>query len=241
MMSKGNVNGALKLLTENMSNGILPLNDKTLTMLKQKHPEANEPPQEVLLQGPTRPVHPIVYEDMDESLILKAAMLTKGGSGPSGLDADGWRKILTSRSFGTLSSELRKTFALFAKSLCIEEIKNAESLESFIACRLIPLDKCSGIRSIGVVEVLRRIARKAVMILLKKDVRKVAGLLQLCGGKVAGSEAAIHAMHDVFNDDDMEGILLIDAENALNTINRKVKLHNLKLICPVIATVFFLI
>ena len=28
MMSKGNVNGALKLLTENMSNGILPLNDK---------------------------------------------------------------------------------------------------------------------------------------------------------------------------------------------------------------------
>ena len=49
MMSKGNINGALKVLTENMSNGILPLNDKTLTMVKQKHPEANEPPQEVLL------------------------------------------------------------------------------------------------------------------------------------------------------------------------------------------------
>ena len=53
MMSKGNVNGALKILTENMSNEILPLNDKTLKMLKQKQPEANEPPQEVLLQGPT--------------------------------------------------------------------------------------------------------------------------------------------------------------------------------------------
>ena len=53
MMSKGNVNGALELLTENMSNGILPLNDKTLKMLKQKHSEANEPPQEVLLQGRT--------------------------------------------------------------------------------------------------------------------------------------------------------------------------------------------
>ena len=78
MMNKANVNGALKLLTENMSNGILPLNDKTLTLLKQKHPEANEPPQEVLLQGPTRPVHPVVYEDMDESLILKEAMLTNG-------------------------------------------------------------------------------------------------------------------------------------------------------------------
>ena len=50
MMSKGKVNRVLKLLTENMSNEILPLNDKTLKMLKQKHPEANEPTQEVLLQ-----------------------------------------------------------------------------------------------------------------------------------------------------------------------------------------------
>ena len=52
----------------------------------------------------------------------------------------------------------------------------------------------------------------------------------------SGSEAVIHAMHDVFNDDNTEGILLIDAENAFNSINRKVTLHNLKLICPVIAT-----
>ena len=79
IMNKGNAIGALKLLKENISNGILPLNDKTLTMLKQKHPEANETPQEVLLQRPTQPVHPIVHEDINESLILKAPMLTKGG------------------------------------------------------------------------------------------------------------------------------------------------------------------
>lgn len=35
-MSKGNVNGALKLLTTNMSNGILPLNDETLKLIQQK-------------------------------------------------------------------------------------------------------------------------------------------------------------------------------------------------------------
>ena len=46
---------------------------------------------------------------------------------------------------------------------------------------------------------LRRIAGKAVMILLKKDVLQAAGLLQLCGGQVAGSEAAIHAVHDVMS------------------------------------------
>ena len=98
-----------------MSNRILPLNDKTLKMLKQKHPKANEPPKEVLLQGPTQPFHPIAYEDMDESLILKAGMLPKGGSGPSGHNADGWRKTLTLHSFVTASSELRKTFSLFVK------------------------------------------------------------------------------------------------------------------------------
>ena len=67
LMSKGNVNGALKLLTENMSNGILSLTDKTLKMLTQKQPEANEPPPryEILLQGPIQSVQPIVCEDTD--------------------------------------------------------------------------------------------------------------------------------------------------------------------------------
>ena len=170
------------------------------------------------------------------SLILKAAMLTKRGSGPSGPDADGWRKTLTSRSFGTASSELGKTFALFVKRLCVEQIKNAESLESFIACRLISLDKRPGLRPVGVGEILRRITGKAVMILLKKNVLQAAGLLHLCGVQVAGSEAAIHVMHDVINDDNTKGILLIAAGSAFNSINRKVMLHNLKLICPVIAT-----
>ena len=173
---------------------------------------------------------------MDESLILKAEMLTKGGSGPSGIDVDGWRKILTSRSFGTASSYLCKTFALFVKRLFLKEIKNAESLESFIACRLIQLDERPGLRPIGVGEVLRRIAGKAVMILLKKDVLQAAGSLQLCGGRDAGSEVKLHVVYDIFNGDRTKGILLIDAENAFNSANRKVMLHNLKFICPVIAT-----
>ena len=42
LMSKGNVNGSLKLLTNNMSNGILPITEATLQLL-QKHPECKEP------------------------------------------------------------------------------------------------------------------------------------------------------------------------------------------------------
>ena len=87
-MNKGNVNGALKLLTNSMSNGILPLSNKKLDLLKQKHPELKESSPEALLQGPFRPIHPVVHDDFDESLVMRAAMLTKRGSGPSGLDAD---------------------------------------------------------------------------------------------------------------------------------------------------------
>ena len=42
-LSKGNVNGALKLLTENMQSRILTLNKETLVLLVQKHPEPREP------------------------------------------------------------------------------------------------------------------------------------------------------------------------------------------------------
>ena len=35
---------------------------------------------------------------------------------------------------------------------------------------------------------------------------------------------------------DTDAVFLIDAENAFNSINRKVMLHNLKFICPIIAT-----
>ena len=54
---------------------------------------------------------------------------------------------------------------------------------------------------------------------MKKEVLQAAGWLQLCGGQVAGSESVIRTMDDVFNDDKMEGILLIDAENSFNSIN----------------------
>ena len=81
---------------------------------------------------------------MNESLILKTAMLTKGRSGPSGLDADGWRKILTSRSFGTVSSKLRKTFTLFVKSLCVEEIKKCRIPGAIHCMEIDPIRQTAG-------------------------------------------------------------------------------------------------
>ena len=63
LMSKENVNGALKLLTNSISNGILPLSNKTLDLLKRKHTEPREPSSETPLQGPFRPIHPVAFDD----------------------------------------------------------------------------------------------------------------------------------------------------------------------------------
>ena len=111
LMEKGNVNGALKLLTSNISNGILPLDAKTLTLLKQKHPASSELNEEVSLRREKPSVHPAVFEDIDENMVKEAALETKGSSDPSGLDADGWKKILASKSNITINTDLRQEFA----------------------------------------------------------------------------------------------------------------------------------
>ena len=51
-----------------------------------------------------------------------------------------------------------------------------------------------------------------------------------------GCEAGVHAMHTIFQDDNTHGIIQVDANNAFNTINRRVFMHNIQIICPAIAT-----
>ena len=82
---------------------------------------------------------------MNKSIIMKASILKKGISGPSGLDADDCRRTLTC-AFGTAPVALRKTFAQLINKLCVEELESKSSMESFVACRLIPLDKKPGLR-----------------------------------------------------------------------------------------------
>ena len=104
-------------------------------------------------------------------------------------------------------------------------------LEGYTPYRLIPLDKNSGIRPIGVGEVLGRIVGKTIAGLLKEEIKEAAGPLQVYTGHSAGPEAAIHAMSQVFVEEGTDGILLIDASNALNQMNRSVALHNIQITC----------
>ena len=93
------------------------------------------------------------------------------------------------------------------------------------------MNKNPGKRLIGVGEVLRRIVGKTLAVFLKEVIREAAGPLQVCAGHSAGSEAAIHAMSQVFVEGGTDGILLIDASNAFNRMNRSDALHNIQIIC----------
>ena len=58
----------------------------------------------------------------------------------------------------------------------------------------------------------------------------------MSAGQKSGSEAAVHPMNSIFNADETDDVLLIDAINAFNTLNRAAALHNISILCPTIAT-----
>ena len=149
-----------------------------------------------------------------------------------------------SKSYGTINADLRRAFASVIKKICtgklsVDTTKDETPFEAFLACRFIPLDENPGLRPIGVGEVLRRIAGKVVMKVVKEDIKKAAGCLQLCVGQEAGCEAAIHAMHKIFESNETVAILIVDAENAFNSINCIALLHNIEYLCPAIATFLY--
>ena len=83
-MRKGNVNAAINLLTENMRNGILPLNSETLNLFRLKHPDPKDAHESVMLSNVPKRIHPVKFDVIEAEMIRKAAMKIRGGSGPSG-------------------------------------------------------------------------------------------------------------------------------------------------------------
>ena len=100
-------------------------------------------------------------------------------------------------------------------------------LSAFVECRLIALDKCPGVRPIGSGETVRRIIGKAIATTTTEDIQEAAGPLQVCAGHISGCEAAVHAMHRVYESPETEAVILFDASNVFNSLNREAALRNI--------------
>ena len=144
LILQGRVHAALRLLNRNEELGIAELTDENVKILKALHPTGAEADESILMTGELPYFDPIVFQNIDEASIAKAAHRTRGAAGPSGLDADAWRKILISKNYGETGKALRIAVAKMTQKLCTIEItpqneSNTTNIEAYIACRLIPL------------------------------------------------------------------------------------------------------
>ena len=150
------------------------------------------------------------------------------------MDAYSWRHLCT--GFGEPSDNLCFALALTARRLCTEHT-DPLILAPWLACHLIALDKCPGVHLIGVGDTSRRIIAKAILTTLQFDIKDAVSLYQLCAGHTAGVEAAVHTVQELFSDQITEAVLMVNAKNAFNSLNRITALHNVQALCPSLATV----
>ena len=64
-----------------------------------------------------------------------------------------------------------------------------------------------------------------------------AGPLQVCAGHLSGCEAAVHAIRQVFEAPDTDAVILVDASNAYNSLNRQAALRIIHQLCPALSKV----
>ena len=245
-MLQGKVHSALRYLSCHSSGGVLNLDaqvpvrssngDTVMTTIHEalldKHPPGKPPDPSTLLGSPPGTVNPILFDGLNADAIRSASLRTTGAAGKSGLDAIAWCRLCC--VFKSASVTLCSALAAVGHRLCTEAV-HPDGLSAFVACRLIPLDKQPGVRPIGIGEVPRHIIAKAVLHLVDLDVREACGALQVCAGCEGGCEAAVHAVCQLFHDPGSQAVLLVDASNAFNSVNRQAALHNILRICPSLA------
>ena len=238
LMMLGKVGQAMKMINnEDAIIGVHKLSRKIKGLLLEKHPPARTPPPDILLPITEPEPQPVIFEGISAELVEKAALNVRGSGGPTLIDSDGWRHILCSKAYGKLSFQLCGAIAELAKRLCKEDV-DPDCLDEFVACRLVPLNKGDdkngkpGVRPVGVGEVLRRIVGKVIIGVIKDDIQEAAGPLQSCAGLESGIEASIHAVKKAWDNPNTEAVLLVDADNAFNRLNRKAAIHNVRQLCP---------
>ena len=72
--------------------GVIPLHKETIALLKVKHPIQKAVSKNTKLPGLLPTIENIIFNIIDNSMVLEVTKITQGGSGPSGMDADGWRR-----------------------------------------------------------------------------------------------------------------------------------------------------
>ena len=198
-------------------------------LLQKKYPESQVPPISTLLSCDNLPPFEVV--EVTRNVIQKVASLIQGSAGPGGCDSGHWQDVLL--RYGAHSERLRDQVASMARRLT-NSIILWNDIRGFVSSRPIALDKNPSVRPIGVRETLRHIVGKAVGHLTRLDIEKLCGVSQLCSDLKAGIEGGVHAIRELFDDHSDYGweVLMVDASNAFNSLNRVAVLWNSRVTWP---------
>ena len=93
-------------------------------------------------------------------MIKRCALKTEGAAGVYQADDQLWQKMVT--SFKETSTDFCAAVAAGARRFAIEYV-DLRGIEALVANRSIPLDKCPGLRPVGIGEVKRRVVGKGIM------------------------------------------------------------------------------
>ena len=201
--------------------------DEAIAMQSRIPKQHNSPSlAKLIMEGKIKPAL-ILLEDRSEGGVLEPiseVMKILNDKHPKAAYVN-WNGVLNA------SNDLCSALALMSHKLC-KTHTDSSSVEALLASRRVALEKCPGFRPIGIGEVMRRIVGKTVCRKFKTEMELSSGPLQLAAGQMSGIDAAIHSMRNFFNNSDRGGVLLVDAKNAFNLLNRRVALYNIQYSCP---------
>ena len=72
---------------------------------------------------------------------------------------------------------------------------------------------------------------EAIALTITEDIQEAVGPFQVCTGHISGCEAAVHAMHQAYESQQTEAVILVDASNAFNSLNHDTALRNIQQLC----------
>ena len=246
LMMEGKVRAALRLVTQANSSGPLPLNNlanpndpnSTQTVrdiLLEKHPP-KQPPRHSSIIKPHVPLaepHPVLFEKINGQLIQDTVLRMDGAAGPSGLDATSWKHLCT--SFKGASTKLCESSQLLQDE-CVHVMWIPVVFQPSLLAVLSLWINAQG-KTYRYWRDSRRMIGRAIAKILSDDIQMAVGPLQLCAGHQSGCESAVHAMRQVFESSETEAIILVDATNAFNSLNRQTALRNIQHLCPALSKV----
>ena len=128
-------------------------------------------------------------------------MRLKGSGGPGGTDYAAMQNWLL--RYGHIGEQLREAISTLTEWIA-NNIVPFEAIRALVANRLVALDKCPGVRPVGIGEILRRLCAKCLLQACGDDVTDICGKDQLCSGLRAGIKGGIHVMQRLFEENENE-------------------------------------